>query len=72
MPLDADGENVRDMLHLGDHCRGIALVLVVGAAGVAEWYCNDREWGCRSSSAPAYELRPSSGVDCRGPKEKGK
>jgi dTDP-glucose 4,6-dehydratase len=33
VPLYGDGENVRDWLHVDDHCRGIALVLEGGAAG---------------------------------------
>ncbi len=33
VPLYGKGENVRDWLHVDDHCRGIALVLVKGQAG---------------------------------------
>ncbi|WP_405217572.1 dTDP-glucose 4,6-dehydratase [Agrococcus sp. Ld7] len=33
VPLYGDGENVRDWLHVDDHCRGIALVLTSGRAG---------------------------------------
>jgi dTDP-glucose 4,6-dehydratase len=33
VPLYGDGLNVRDWLHVDDHCRGIALVLTSGAAG---------------------------------------
>jgi dTDP-glucose 4,6-dehydratase len=33
VPLYGDGENVRDWLHVDDHCRGIALVLEGGAPG---------------------------------------
>jgi len=33
VPLYGDGENIRDWLHVDDHCRGIALVLVGGRAG---------------------------------------
>ena len=33
VPLYGDGLNVRDWLHLDDHCRGIALVLTGGRAG---------------------------------------
>ncbi|TAK68426.1 MAG: dTDP-glucose 4,6-dehydratase [Actinomycetota bacterium] len=33
VPLYGDGGNVRDWLHVDDHCRGIALVLVGGRAG---------------------------------------
>jgi len=33
VPLYGKGENVRDWLHVDDHCRGIALVLVKGRAG---------------------------------------
>ncbi len=33
VPLYGDGLNVRDWLHVDDHCRGIALVLVQGAPG---------------------------------------
>jgi dTDP-glucose 4,6-dehydratase len=33
VPLYGDGENVRDWLHVDDHCRGIALVLTGGRAG---------------------------------------
>jgi len=33
VPLYGDGLNVRDWLHVDDHCRGIHLVLEQGAAG---------------------------------------
>ena len=33
VPLYGDGLNVRDWLHVDDHCRGIALVLAGGRAG---------------------------------------
>lgn len=33
VPLYGDGENVRDWLHVDDHCRGIAKVLLNGRAG---------------------------------------
>ena len=33
VPLYGDGQNVRDWLHVDDHCRGIALVLNKGKAG---------------------------------------
>jgi dTDP-glucose 4,6-dehydratase len=33
VPLYGDGANVRDWLHVDDHCRGIALVLTGGQAG---------------------------------------
>ena len=33
VPLFGDGLNVRDWLHVDDHCRGIALVLLGGRAG---------------------------------------
>ncbi len=33
VPLYGDGGNVRDWLHVDDHCRGIYLVLVKGRAG---------------------------------------
>ncbi|WP_433240101.1 dTDP-glucose 4,6-dehydratase [Streptosporangium sp. CA-135522] len=33
VPLYGDGENVREWLHVDDHCRGIQLVLDKGAAG---------------------------------------
>ncbi len=33
VPLYGDGGNVRDWLHVSDHCRGIALVLGKGRAG---------------------------------------
>jgi dTDP-glucose 4,6-dehydratase len=33
VPLYGDGLNVRDWLHVADHCRGIALVLEKGRAG---------------------------------------
>lgn len=32
-PLYGDGKNIRDWLHVDDHCRGIALVLSAGRAG---------------------------------------
>ncbi len=33
VPLYGDGHNVRDWLHVDDHCRGIALVAATGRAG---------------------------------------
>ena len=33
VPLYGDGNNIRDWLHVDDHCRGIALVLSAGRAG---------------------------------------
>ena len=33
VPLYGDGRNVRDWLHVDDHCRGLALVLAGGRAG---------------------------------------
>jgi dTDP-glucose 4,6-dehydratase len=33
VPLYGDGNNVRDWLHVDDHCRGIAAVLLGGRAG---------------------------------------
>lgn len=33
VPLYGDGGNVRDWLHVDDHCRGIAMVLARGRAG---------------------------------------
>ena len=33
VPLYGDGENVRDWLHVDDHCRGVALVLTAGRPG---------------------------------------
>jgi dTDP-glucose 4,6-dehydratase len=33
VPLYGDGSNIRDWLHVSDHCRGIHLVLQKGAAG---------------------------------------
>lgn len=33
VPLYGDGQNIRDWLHVDDHCRGIALVLQSGGAG---------------------------------------
>jgi len=33
VPLYGDGTNVRDWLHVDDHCRGIALALTKGKAG---------------------------------------
>ena len=33
VPLYGDGMNVRDWLHVDDHCRGIALTLLQGAPG---------------------------------------
>lgn len=33
VPLYGDGHNVRDWLHVDDHCRGIALVLTTGKPG---------------------------------------
>ncbi|MFD3610879.1 dTDP-glucose 4,6-dehydratase [Streptomyces atroolivaceus] len=33
VPLYGDGENIRDWLHVNDHCRGIALVAAGGKSG---------------------------------------
>ena len=33
VPLYGDGKNIRDWLHVDDHCRGIALALTKGRAG---------------------------------------
>ena len=33
VPLYGDGMNVRDWLHVDDHCRGIAIVMAKGKAG---------------------------------------
>lgn len=33
VPLYGEGNNIRDWLHVDDHCRGIALVLASGRAG---------------------------------------
>lgn len=33
VPLYGDGRNVRDWLHVDDHCRGVALVAARGRAG---------------------------------------
>jgi len=33
VPLYGDGNNIRDWLHVDDHCRGIALVFSAGRAG---------------------------------------
>jgi len=33
VPIYGDGSNVRDWLHVDDHCRGIAIVLLNGRAG---------------------------------------
>jgi len=33
VPLYGEGNNIRDWLHVDDHCRGIAMVLVGGRAG---------------------------------------
>ncbi|MGQ4443902.1 dTDP-glucose 4,6-dehydratase, partial [Streptomyces violaceoruber] len=33
VPLDGDGRNVRDWLHVDDHCRGVDLVRTRGRAG---------------------------------------
>jgi len=33
VPLYGDGANIRDWLHVDDHCRGIAAVITRGAAG---------------------------------------
>jgi dTDP-glucose 4,6-dehydratase len=35
VPLYGDGNNVRDWLHVDDHCRGVQLVLEEGLAGAA-------------------------------------
>ena len=35
VPLYGDGMNVRDWLHVDDHCRGVAIVIAKGQAGEA-------------------------------------
>jgi dTDP-glucose 4,6-dehydratase len=35
LPIYGDGHNVRDWLHVSDHCRGIELILMKGAAGAS-------------------------------------
>ncbi len=37
LPIYGDGSNVRDWLHVGDHCEGIWLALTKG--GIGETYC---------------------------------
>jgi dTDP-glucose 4,6-dehydratase len=33
VPVDGDGRNVRDWIHVDDHCRGVAAALLRGRAG---------------------------------------
>jgi dTDP-glucose 4,6-dehydratase len=33
LPVYGDGSNVRDWLHVADHCRGLAMVLIHGIPG---------------------------------------
>jgi dTDP-glucose 4,6-dehydratase len=43
VPLYGDGENVRDWIHVDDHCRGIQLVLERGQAGQVYHVAGDTE-----------------------------
>jgi len=44
LPLYGDGANVRDWLHVSDHCRGIMLVLERGEVGAAYNICAGNQW----------------------------
>lgn len=44
MPVYARGENVRDWLHVSDHCRGVALIIDKGRRGVRYNIGAANEW----------------------------
>ena len=44
LPIYGDGGNVRDWLHVSDHCRGIMLVLEKGDVGAAYNICGGNQW----------------------------
>ena len=44
LPIYGDGLNVRDWLHVADHCRGIAHVLEAGSVGETYNIGGDNEW----------------------------
>ncbi len=44
LPVYGDGQNVRDWLHVGDHCRAIDLVLRRGRAGAVYNVGGGNEW----------------------------
>src|SRR5262249_39667677 len=46
IPVYGDGCNVRDWIHVSDHCRAIDLILQKGSAG--EVYCIGGESECRN------------------------
>ncbi|MEZ5502772.1 MAG: dTDP-glucose 4,6-dehydratase [Halioglobus sp.] len=44
LPVYGDGSNIRDWLYVGDHCRGIELVLQRGAIGETYNIGGNNEW----------------------------
>ena len=63
VPLYGDGLNVRDWLHVDDHCRGIQLVLDRGAAGRdLQHRRRHRAHQPRADRAAAGRLRRGLGV----------
>lgn len=55
VPLYGDGLNVRDWLHVDDHCRGIALVLDRGEPGASYNIGGGRELSNRELTAAVLE-----------------
>ncbi|GAA4900156.1 dTDP-glucose 4,6-dehydratase [Streptomyces coeruleoprunus] len=60
IPLYGDGSNVRDWLHVTDHCRGIALALIHGRAGQVYHLGGGREM---SNKELAGKLLEAFGAD---------
>jgi dTDP-glucose 4,6-dehydratase len=56
VPLYGDGLNVRDWLHVEDHCRAIVLVLERGRAGARPMTAGTRWTGRRSAPSSATSL----------------
>lgn len=44
LPVYGDGLNVRDWIHVGDHCEGIIAALLRGRPGEAYNFGSDNEW----------------------------
>ena len=69
VPLYGDGGNVRDWIHVDDHCRGIQLVLEQGAPGRVYHINGDTELSNRELTAAILDgLRRLAGTWwCRSP-----
>ena len=60
VPLYGDGLNVRDWLHVDDHCRGIQLVLEQGAAGRGLQHRRRRRADQQGAHRPAAARPPGA------------